>query len=35
MGSTGNTKYGRCSSKYVFLEISEISQENTCVGFSF
>ena len=25
----------RCSSKQVFLKISQISQENTCVGFSF
>ena len=25
----------RCSSKYVFLKISQISQENTCVGVSF
>ena len=25
----------RCSSKYVFLKISYISQENTCVRFSF
>ena len=25
----------RCSSKQVFLKISEISQENTCVGVSF
>ena len=24
-----------CSSKYVFLKISQISQENTCVGVSF
>ena len=26
---------GSCSSKYVFLKISQISQENTCVGVSF
>ena len=25
----------KCSSKYVFLRISEISQENTCVGVFF
>ena len=25
----------RCSSKLVFLKISQISQENTCVGVSF
>ena len=25
----------RCSSKYIFLKISQISQENTCVGVSF
>ena len=24
----------RCSSKYVFFKISQISQENTCVGVS-
>ena len=25
----------RCSSKWVFVKISKISQENTCVGVSF
>ena len=25
----------KCSSKQVFLKISQISQENTCVGISF
>ena len=25
----------RCSSKYVFLKILQISHENTCVGISF
>ena len=25
----------RCSSKQVFLKISQIAQENTCVGVSF
>ena len=26
---------GSCSSKYLFLKISQISQENTCVRVSF
>ena len=26
---------GRCSSKWVFLKIEQISKENTCVGVSF
>ena len=27
--------FRRCSSKYVFLKISQYSQENTCVGVNF
>ena len=27
--------FRRCSSKYVFLKISQYSQENTCIGVSF
>ena len=26
---------GRCSSKKMFLKISKVLQESTCVGFSF
>ena len=32
---TSEAAVRRCSSKYVFLEISQYSQEKICVGVSF